>query len=152
MNPCSPPSVSVCFHQAACSLPASPPPSLLSPHAALPPPFFSFFFFYQTNVIMCVNPASASLVDGINKCKNHKSLCSCLCVCVYMSEKQRVYTCLRAHMVSMCNRCEINKSCCGVESALQIATHLFKKRSCCSAWNVINTADGTFVIQNVFGR
>lgn len=96
MNPCSPPSVSMCLYQAACSLPASPPPSLLPPTTSPALSFFSLFFFYQTNVITCVNPASASLVDGINKCKNHKSLCSCLCMHVYRSEKQSVYTCLRA--------------------------------------------------------
>lgn len=42
---------------------------------------------------MCVNPASASLVDGIIKCKNHKSLCSCL-MCVCVRKKHRMCTCL----------------------------------------------------------
>lgn len=69
-------------------------------------------------------------------------MCVCVCAAVYM--------CM--HVVSMCNRCEINKSCRGVENVLQIATHLFKTRSGLAAWNVINTADGVFVILNVFGR
>lgn len=62
---------------------------------------------------MCVNPASASLVDRINKCKNRKSLGSCLRACGggggEDAEACILFTC--AHMVSMCNRCEINKSC-----------------------------------------
>lgn len=67
-----------------------------------------------------------------------------MCECAF------VYMCM--HVVSMRNRCEINKSCLGVENVLQIATHLFKTHSGLAAWNVINTADGIFVILNVFGR
>lgn len=67
-----------------------------------------------------------------------------VCECAF------VYMCV--HVVSMCNRCEINKSCRGVENVLQIATHSFKTRSGLAAWNVINTADGVFDIANVFGR
>lgn len=76
-------------------------------------------------------------------------------VCV--SEIQRdcafVYMCM--HVVSMCNRCEINKPCCGVENVLQVATHLFNpppSRSDLIAENVINTADGVFVIVNALGE
>lgn len=116
---------------------------------------------------MCVNPASASLVDRINKCKNRKSLGSCLHACGSGGEDAEaciLFTC--AHMVSMCNRCEINKSCRGAGEGegwrgvvgiwgwgrgfLQIATHIFKKASpAFAARNVINTTDGGFVVPNV---
>ena len=59
-----------------------------------------------------------------------------VCECAF------VYMC--AHVLSMCNRCEINKSCRGMENVLQIATHLFKTSSGLVAENVINTADGFF--------
>lgn len=101
---------------------------------------------------MCVNPASASLVDGINKCKNQVALQLSVRVCALERERQSVHLFTCVHMVSMCNRCEINKSCCGLENIFQIATHLFKTHSGRAARNVINTADGVSVILNVFGR
>lgn len=89
----------------------------------------------------------------IIKKKNHKSHCSCLCTCVSTWARNRGCTLVYVRTWLAC--------VIGVKSVSYVVAwkthsklqHIYlKKRSCCSAWNVINTADGTFVIQNVFGR
>lgn len=105
---------------------------------------------------MCVNPASASLVDGINKCKNHKSLscCLCMCVCQRYSATVHLFTCACTWLA-----CVI-----GVKSISPVVAwktffklqHIYltppPSRSDLIAENVINTADGVFVIVNALGE
>lgn len=130
MNPCSPPSESVCLHTRL-SAPCLHNPPLFIILLFLSPIFF--FFFYKTNVILCINPASASLVDGINKCKNHKSLSRCLCSRVRDARFVRLHLFTRACTWLACVIGEKSISHVVAWKADSKLQHIYMKPACAAA-------------------